>query len=53
MDNLQEATTNVEKIITQLINDPPEDLDVNDLIKNWNIIRRAVAELMVDNTQTE
>lgn len=48
MDNLQEATTNVEKIITQLINDPPEDLDVNDLIKNWNIIRNGVAEKLVN-----
>ena len=48
MDNLQEATINIEKVITKLINDPFEDLDVNDLIKNWNIIRNGVAEKLVD-----
>ena len=48
MDNLQEAANAIEKIITEMINNPPEDLDVNDLIKNWNIVRRGLAEKMVD-----
>lgn len=48
MDNLQEATISIEKVITQLINEPPEELDVNDLIKNWNIIRNGLAEKLVD-----
>ena len=51
MDNLQEATNNIEKVITLLINDPPEDLDINDLIKNWNIVRRGIAEKLVDKTE--
>ena len=51
MDNLQEAINNVEKIITQIINNPPEDISVNELIRDWNTIRRIAAQKMVDKEQ--
>jgi len=51
MNNLQEALNNIEKIITELINEPPEGLNVNDLIRDWNTIRGIAAKKMVDSEQ--
>ena len=48
--DLQQAIMNIEKVITQLINNPPEDLNIKEIITDWNTLRRALAEKMVDKT---
>jgi hypothetical protein len=49
MDNdLQQAINNIEKLIEQLINEPPEGLDINQLVRDYNVVRRAVAGKLVN-----
>ena len=51
MDNdLQQAINNIDKLIEQLINEPFEGLDINQLLRDYNVVRRAIAEKMVDKT---
>jgi len=49
MDNdLQQAINNIEQLITKLINEPPEGLDINQLVRDYNVVRRAVTEKLVN-----
>lgn len=49
--DLASAIQNIEKLIEDLINNPPEGYDmvkINEIVKDYNIIRTAVAAKMVD-----
>ena len=49
--DLASAIQNIEKLIEDLINNPPEGYDmvrINEIVKDYNIVRSAVAAKMVD-----
>jgi len=49
--DLANAIQNIEKLIEDLINNPPEGYDmikINEIVKDYNIVRAAVAAKMVD-----
>jgi len=49
--DLASAIQNIEKLIEDLINNPPEGYDmvkINEIVKDYNTVRSAVAAKMVD-----
>ena len=49
--DLATAIQSIEKLIEDLINNPPEGYDmtrINEIVKDYNIVRTAVATKMVD-----
>ena len=49
--DLASAIQNIEKLIEDLINNPPEGYDmirINEIVKDYNTVRSAVATKMVD-----
>ncbi|MHA2065734.1 MAG: hypothetical protein ACXABY_15260 [Candidatus Thorarchaeota archaeon] len=49
--DLASAIQNIEKLIEELINNPPEGFDmdrINGIVRDYNIVRTAVAAKMVD-----
>ena len=47
--DLQQSINNIEELIKRLIDEPIEGVDVNQLVRDYNIIRRAVTEVLVDH----
>lgn len=50
-NDLQQAINNIEQLIEQLINEPLEGVDVNQLVRDYNVIRRAVTKVLVSNEE--